>query len=130
MVDHTARKKFLCIFSPTTSVDAKYATCVYLMHQTLEGISIQSLNARNGVAPIKELTITLLEFLSCFIGAGLVKTITTDFRLEPKRLTFWKRFFNNFRVDLKKTILGSIPRIGGSSPESGEDLGTAIGFHK
>jgi len=66
-----------------------YATCIFVRTVTDTGVTVQLVNARSRVAPIKGLSIPRLELLACLIGARLSATILKDMSLKNISTIFW-----------------------------------------
>ncbi|UYV67908.1 hypothetical protein LAZ67_5002467, partial [Cordylochernes scorpioides] len=61
-----------------------YATCIFLRIEKEDRVGIQLIQARTRVAPLKKLTIPILELLVCLIGARLAANVIQDLKTVKK----------------------------------------------
>ncbi|XP_055941929.1 uncharacterized protein LOC129971974 [Argiope bruennichi] len=71
-----------------------YATCIFLRAESADSTSCQLIQARNRVAPLKKISITRLELLSCTIGARLAKATISELGLENIPIFYWSDSMN------------------------------------
>lgn len=66
-----------------------YATCIFLRSENENSVFCQLVQARNRVAPMKEISIPRLELLACNIGARLVQTVKNDLGMKDIPTVYW-----------------------------------------
>ncbi len=66
-----------------------YAAAVYLRCTTSQGVSVQLLQAKTRVAPLKMSTIPRLELLACTIGSRLTAMVRKALSMEHIPSTYW-----------------------------------------
>ncbi|GBM94978.1 hypothetical protein AVEN_9024-1 [Araneus ventricosus] len=66
-----------------------YSACVFVRTVLEAGTSVSLIRAKTRVAPLKPLTIPLLELMACCIGARLVNSIRDALNLPNIKVTFW-----------------------------------------
>jgi hypothetical protein len=66
-----------------------YAAVVFLRIETEDQVSVQLLESKVRVAPVKQATIPRLELLSCTIGARLMDSVTKALNLKTTPTYYW-----------------------------------------
>ncbi|GBM72972.1 hypothetical protein AVEN_35090-1 [Araneus ventricosus] len=101
-----------------------YATCMFLRAESADNTLCQLIQARNRVAPLKNISIPRLELLSCTIGARLTKATISELGLEKIPIFYWcdsinalywiKRNENWATFVCWKSVNSLIPKTGGT----------------
>ncbi|GFU49227.1 pro-Pol polyprotein [Trichonephila clavipes] len=68
---------------------SSYVCVVYLRTEGKDGVSIQLLQAKSRVAPLRKTTVPRLELLACCIGARLAYSMKEAMTLEHVSSFFW-----------------------------------------
>ncbi|GFS85218.1 uncharacterized protein NPIL_379451 [Nephila pilipes] len=67
-----------------------YAACIFLRSESSIGsVTVQLLQARSRIAPMKTITIPRLELMAAVIGARLFSSIKQDLKLPYIKTYFW-----------------------------------------
>jgi hypothetical protein len=73
----------------TDGSQSAFAAAVFLRIQDEDGVSVQLLQAKTRVAPLKKMTIPRFELLSCTIGARLATAVVKAIEIEDVQKFFW-----------------------------------------
>ncbi|GFY48662.1 integrase catalytic domain-containing protein [Trichonephila inaurata madagascariensis] len=77
------------ISSLVDACKSSYGTCVNVRTVTPLGVKIRLIRAQSRVAPLKTLTIPLLELMACCIGARLVHAVFAALDLPDLKIVAW-----------------------------------------